>query len=364
MSAPAAPDRRPVLVVTNLVPPDRAGAFAALHAREDIMLALFGGRSHHATGAVADPGVPFTTISQREAYSLASSGRFRAVIAGTAGRTALPAAAAGARRAKVPFLLWTALWAHPRTPAFALAGAPLLRLLYKNADAVIAYGSHVSAFVAARGARNVHVAPQAVDAAFWSAPAPAPRRPAGATFVALNVGRPARYKGIPELLDAWRLSGLGPPGAALTLVGEPDDGQDVLPPGVTRAGRLDPITLRNFYAGADVLVMSAIKTRDFLEPWGLVANEAMHQRLPVIATTATGAAAGGLVRDGRNGLVVPAGDAPALACALRRLDEDPALAQRLGAAAADDVAAHTFAAWADGVSAALVSVGAGREGDR
>jgi glycosyltransferase involved in cell wall biosynthesis len=363
VTPPARPDR-PVLVVTNLVAPDRAGAFAALHAREHILLALFGGRSHHATGAVADPGVPYTEIDQRDAYALAASGRFRAVIAGTAGRTALPAAALGARRAGVPFLLWTALWAHPRTPAFALAGAPLLRFLYKRADAVITYGSHVSAFVQARGARNVHVAPQAVDAAFWGAPADAPQRPDDASFVALNVGRAARYKGVPELLEAWRASGLGPPGDALALVGEPSDDDGALPAGVTRAGHLAPTALRNFYAGSDVLVMSAIQTRDFLEPWGLVANEAMHQRLPVIATTAVGAAAGGLVRHERNGLVVPAGDAAALAGALRRLRDDAPLRERLGAAAAADVAAHTFAAWAAGVSAALVSVGAGREGDR
>jgi glycosyltransferase involved in cell wall biosynthesis len=359
-------DDRPVLVVTNLVPPDRAGAFAALHEREGIMLALFGGRSHHATAGVDDPGVPFTAIAQRDAYTLAASGRFRAVIAGTAGRTALPAAVLGARRARVPFLLWTALWAHPRTPAFALAGAPLLRFLYRNADAVITYGSHVSAFVAARGARNVHVAPQAVDVAFWGAAADAPRRPGGdaTAFAALSVGRPARYKGVPELLEAWRLSGLRPPGDALALVGEPDGDEHILPPGVTRHGPVDPIALRNFYAGSDVLVMSAIQTRDALEPWGLVANEAMHQRLPVIATTAVGAAAGGLVRHERNGLVVPAGDAAALGRALRRLRDDAPLRARLGAAAAADAAAHTFAAWAAGVSAALVSVGAGREGDR
>jgi len=187
---------------------------------------------------------------------------------------------------------------------------------------------------------------------------------AAPAFAALNVGRPARYKGVPELLGAWRLSGLGPPEATLTLVGESEADDQALPSGVVRAGRLDPTELRNFYAGSDVLVMSAIQTRDFLEPWGLVANEAMHQRLPVIATTATGAATGGLVRDGRNGLVVPAGDAAALAAALRTLHEDPALRERLGAAAADDAAAHTFAAWADGVATALVSVGAGREGDR
>jgi len=358
---------RPVLLVTNLVAPDRAGAFQALHARENIELALFGGRSHHATAAVEDPGVPHHAVSQRAVYDLAASGRYRAVIAGTAGRTALPAAWAGARRARVPFLLWTALWAHPRTAAFTVAGTPLLRTLYRRADATITYGSHVSAFVTQRGARNVHVAPQAVDIAFWSQavdPAQArATRPDGAKFVALNVGRAARYKGVPELDGAWRLSGFGPPEEALMLVGETE--QDGPPlPGLHRAGRLDPVALRNFYAGADVLVMSAIATRHFLEPWGLVANEAMHQRLPVIATTAVGAAAGGLVRHERNGLVIPAGDTAALAGALCTLREDPALRARLGAAAAQDAAAFTFDAWAAGVSSALVSVGAGQEGDR
>jgi glycosyltransferase involved in cell wall biosynthesis len=357
------PDPRPVLVVTNHVPPDRAGAFQALHARETIELALFGGRSHHATGAIADPGVPHRTIGQREVYRLAASGAYRAVIAGTAGRTALPAAWRGARRGKVPFLLWSALWAHPRTPAHLLAGAPLLRAIYRDADAVVTYGPHVSAFVARRGARNVHIAPQAVDAAFWSAPAPEPHRPPGAEFVALSVGRPARYKGLPELLSAWRVAGFRPPEEVLELAGEAPFDADPLP-GVHAAGPLDAPELRNFYAGADVLVMSAIETRDFLEPWGLVANEAMHQRLPVIATTAVGAAAGGLVRHERNGLVVPAGDTAALAGALRTLRDDPTLRARLGAAAAQDAAAHTFAAWAAGFSEALVSVGAGHEGDR
>jgi glycosyltransferase involved in cell wall biosynthesis len=357
-------DRRPVLLVTNVVPPDRAGAFRALHEREGIELALFGGRSHHATGAVADPGVPLRHVGQREVFGLAASGAYRAVIGGTVGRVALPAAWRGARRARVPFVLWSALWAHPRTLAHRLAGAPLLAGIYRDADAVVAYGPHVAAFVAARGARNVHVAPQAVDAAFWSAPAPAPRRPDGATFAAIAVGRAARYKGVPELLEAWRMSGLRPPGDALVLVGERGEETGPPPPGVHAAGRQDAAALRNFYAGSDVLVMSAIAARETREPWGLVANEAMHQQLPVIATTAVGAAAGGLVRHERNGLVVPAGDPGALAGALRTLRDDPALRRRLGAAAAQDVAAHTFGAWAAGVSEALVSVGAGREGDR
>jgi glycosyltransferase involved in cell wall biosynthesis len=79
----------------------------------------------------------------------------------------------------------------------------------------------------------------------------------------------------------------------------------------------------------------------------------MHQSLPVIATDAVGAAAGGLVRHERNGLVVPAGDPGALAAAIARLHADPALRARLGRAAGQDVAAYTFSAWAEGFASAL-----------
>ena len=81
------------------------------------------------------------------------------------------------------------------------------------------------------------------------------------------------------------------------------------------------------YAACDVLVVPSIRTRTFREPWGLVVNEAMNRGLPVIASDAVGAAAGGLVRDGVNGLVVPAGDSAALAAAIRRLAGDAGAAR-------------------------------------
>ena len=89
-----------------------------------------------------------------------------------------------------------------------------------------------------------------------------------------------------------------------------------------------PTDLRNLYAGSDVVVVPSVPTRDFLEPWGLVVNEAFHRGVPVIATDAVGAAAGGLVQHERTGLVVPAGDADALRAALHRLHDDPALRAR------------------------------------
>ena len=59
-------------------------------------------------------------------------------------------------------------------------------------------------------------------------------------------------------------------------------------------------------------------------------NEGFNQGVPVIATDAVGAAAGGLVLDGANGFVVPQGDSGALAAALGRILDDPPLRDRMG----------------------------------
>ncbi len=108
-------------------------------------------------------------------------------------------------------------------------------------------------------------------------------------------------------------------------------------------------------------MLPSVATRTFREPWGLVINEAMNRGLPVIASDAVGAVAGGLVRDGANGLVFPAGDSEALAHAIVRMARDPQLRRRLGAQGAQDVRAYTYEAWARGFSAALASLGLSRE---
>jgi glycosyltransferase involved in cell wall biosynthesis len=132
------------------------------------------------------------------------------------------------------------------------------------------------------------------------------------------------------------------------------------PAGVSHIAPVPPERLREMYADADVLVAPSIRTPTFLEPWGLVVNEAMNRGLPVIASDAVGAVAGGLVRDGHNGLVVPAGDSHALAQAMARLAADPELRSRLGAAGARDVSVYTHDAWAQGFSRALSTLGLSR----
>jgi glycosyltransferase involved in cell wall biosynthesis len=375
---------KPVLFVTGHAPPDRVGAFARLHELENVEFALFGGRSKHGAGAFAgELPFPHRHVRQHEPARLAASGRYRAVICSSGGRVALGASWAGARRARLPLILWTSLWAHPRSAAHAFS-LLALRRLYRSADAVVTYGPHVSAYVRARGARNVHIAPQAVDNAFWSSSEIAPPRwpaidsPAAdrpgwleqATTKFLFVGRPAREKGLRVLTEAWRTTGLQAPPAALVLVGVGSNPPWVLAGGAAGDARGDilwmdsvpPVELRNLYAACDVLVVPSIATRTFREPWGLVVNEAMNRGLPVIASDAVGAVAGGLIRDGHNGLVVPAGDSDALAAAIDRLAAAPSLRECLGEAGAEDVRAFTYDAWADGFSRALATLGLARGG--
>jgi glycosyltransferase involved in cell wall biosynthesis len=364
---------KPVLFATGHAPTYRAGAFALLHEREDVEFALFGGRSKHA-GAHLEGELPFPHrhLSQRALAALAASGRYRAVVCPTGGRVAPLASWEGARRARVPLILWASLWAHPRSPAHALSYLPLRRL-YRSADAVVTYGTHVSAYVRARGARNVHVAPQSVDNDFWSSPdvhPPSdPAWPSSAATRFLFVGRPVREKGLEVLLAAWRACSLDPSQAALVLAVAGS-----LPParigaamglgdaanGVHCMNALPANALRDVYAASDALVLPSIRTRTFREPWGLVVNEAMNRGLPVIASDAVGAAAGGLVQNRRNGLVVAAGDTGALAGAVGELSQDPSLRARLGDVGARDVIAYSHDAWAEGFSRGLASVGASR----
>jgi glycosyltransferase involved in cell wall biosynthesis len=417
---------KPVLFVTGHAPPDRVGAFAALHERETIEVALYGGRSLHGpsmsgahgesagsatAGAHAELPFPHRYVRQRETARLAGSGEYRAVVCSTGGRVALPSTWAGARRGGVPLILWASLWAHPRSAPHMLS-YPALRALYRSADAVVTYGAHVSAYVRAQGARNVHVAPQAVDNAFWSAPVTArpadPAWPGEAELKFMFTGRPDREKGLGTLIGAWQRSDLHASSAALVLVGVgsippwiPPGGAvvpaqrkmagrrmgtrraEIFPRPRARASRpaessasmpgpapappgvrcIEPVPaerLREMYADADVLVVPSIWTRTFREPWGLVVNEAMNRGLATISSDAVGAVAGGLVRDERNGLVVPAGDSDALANAMVRLAEDDELRTRLGAAGARDVGSYTHEAWAAGFSAALATVGLSR----
>src|SRR5262249_36846355 len=91
------------------------------------------------------------------------------------------------------------------------------------------------------------------------------------------------------------------------------------------------------------------------EPFGLVLAEAMAQGMACVATDAGGPAE--MITDGVNGLLVPMGDADALANAIGRLLADARLRRQLGDTAAADIREQfSFERTLDGVIAVYNSI--------
>lgn len=239
-----------------------------------------------------------------------------------------------------------------RHPLKRLAYAPF-RAMYargaRAADRVIATDEslrgEVSRYLRVPPERVV-VLPNGVDPAAGAALVSAERQAAlrrcyglgPETVVGLSVARLEANKGLSYLLRAlaaldrdrpwrWVLVGTGRDRAALeALAGELGLGDRLV-----FAGAVDDADLHNLYALAGVFAISSL-----YEGSSLATLEAMAHGLPVVATRA-----GGLpdkVLPGRTGLLVPPGDAPALAAGIARLLADPAAAHAMGAAGAALVA--------------------------
>ena len=358
----------PVALLTNYLTPYRMPLYERLAATQGVEILCSGGGQRYAPAWFRDldaqlAAAPFPARrlhgGAREAFALARG--YEVVIAPFAGGALLPAAFAGARRAGTPFVLWASVWAQPRSTSHLLA-LPVTRRIYRDADAVIAYGEHVRRFVAGIRGRDsdVFVAPQSVEAELFGREVATgeivafrARHGLGDGPIVLYVGRLVAQKGIGVLIEAWpRVK----PEATLVLIGDGPLAQAAADMPNTRfLGSLPRDELPVAYAASEFALLPSVPTRRFREPWGLVCNEAMHQGQPVIASEAVGAVAGGLVRDGETGLVVAPGDAGALAAAIGRLLADPPLRARLGGAARAAVAPYTYEAMAGAFAAALAA---------
>jgi glycosyltransferase involved in cell wall biosynthesis len=360
-----------IALLTTYLAPYRVPLFDRLAQRHDLEVLCFGGAHRYVPPWFADLDVqlrsaPFPARRLggiREALGLGPG--YDTVIAPFAGGALLPAAYAGAKRDRRPFVLWASVWVPPRSLAHAVA-LPATRHIYRHADAVIAYGEHVRQFVATIRGRDddVFIAPQSVEPELFGREVGAEeldRFRSDHTLsgrIVVYSGRLVEEKGIAILIEAWSRVRSD---ATLVLIGDgPLAARAARVPRVRWVGTIPRSELPVAYAAAELLVLPSVPTPRFREPWGLVCNEAMHQGRPVIASDAVGAVAGGLVRDQQNGLVVPAGESGALAMALDRLLADEALRARLGAAARAAVAPYTYEAMADGFDRAIAAARAGR----
>jgi glycosyltransferase involved in cell wall biosynthesis len=283
--------------------------------------------------------------------------RYDAVIKSLNGRVMLPLTYLTARARGVAFVLWTGMWYHPRTRFHRVSRAPT-ESLYRDADAIVAYGEHVRRYVLQTpgvDAEKVFVAGQAVDAAPFAAVRPSFERDVAEI---LYVGQFEERKGIKFLLDAFTMLQNEGVAARLRLIGNGSMEDEIR----VRIAGSDAIEIVGYVpqeglpaqlARARCLVLPSITTDLDREPWGLVCNEAMHAGLPVVASDAVGAAAGGLVRNRSNGFVVPERDSHSLASALRQLVTDAGLSREMGARARHDAAAFDHRRMADGFEAAV-----------
>jgi glycosyltransferase involved in cell wall biosynthesis len=264
-----------------------------------------------------------------------------AVVVQNAHETALALVARAAVRSRTPVILdlhgdWRA--------ATRLYGSPLRRLLQpigdiaaqfavRRADAVRTISAWTSGLVRELGVEPAAVFPAFVDAASFRASTP---RPLPAEPRALYVGVLERYKGFDVLADAWPEVARALPDARLHVVGRGSLGASaaalVSGGGVEWDEALAPGEVAAALDEATVLVLPSRA-----EGLGRVVIEAFCRARPVV-----GGRAGGIpdiVEDGRNGLLVEPGDAAALAEAVLRILRDRALAERLGAAGAEDAPA-------------------------
>ncbi|HYF66015.1 MAG TPA: glycosyltransferase family 4 protein [Herpetosiphonaceae bacterium] len=299
------------------------------------------------------------------------------------GKFALPVTFLIARLRRKPFVLWTGVWMRLQTPIHRLI-FPLTRFIYRHADAVVVYGEHVKRYLASEGVdpARIFVAAHAVDNAAYGQPVDPAELAAlrgrlgldEAGAVVLSLGRLVAEKGYDYLLRAWAAAGesVGRARATLLIVGEGDDRGRLealaaalgVAATVRFAGYVPAGETRPFYALADLFVLPSVTTASFKEPWGLVVNEAFNQGAPVIASDAVGAAAGGMVRPGVNGLIVPERDSGTLARALADLLDRPELRRSMGAAARATVAMWTNERMVEGfLRAVAAAAGVPRNGE-
>jgi phosphatidylinositol alpha-mannosyltransferase len=147
------------------------------------------------------------------------------------------------------------------------------------------------------------------------------------------VGQAVERKGLPVLLRAFEALREHIP-TELTVIGaSPDELEPLLldTQGVRALGKVDDATKRAELARADILCAPSLGGESF----GMVLTEAFAQGTPVVASDIAGYR--DVVRDGIDGLLVPRGDAQALAETLRELWHEPERRLAMGVAAAEHV---------------------------
>lgn len=156
------------------------------------------------------------------------------------------------------------------------------------------------------------------------------------TVVVGFVGRFSPGKGHEELLDAAAALVRTHPRVRFLVAGEASEGEESYADSIRQRSASLGLGGRLTFAGFRRDVADCMAAFDILafpshaESFGVVLIEAMAMERPVVSTNCDGVL--DIVVNGKTGIFVSPGDAPALAGALGRLADSPALRRRLGRA--------------------------------
>jgi glycosyltransferase involved in cell wall biosynthesis len=242
-----------------------------------------------------------------------------------------------ARLARVPRVVLS-VHSYPNLGKGARAVWRRLRasLCLRLCDTVVSVSTDCAAQVAAACGRPVRRIYNGVSPAVGPETSSALRRelgvPENAAFIGM-IGHLDENKGSHVLLEAFRLLAARHPRAWLAIIGASTDPDATAPARRLAADLAADRRVRivgyrpqawRYHAAFDVCVVPSVKVESF----SLVALAAMRHGTPVVASRLGGLPE--VVSDEETGLLVAPGSAKALAGALERLLEDPALAARLG----------------------------------
>jgi glycosyltransferase involved in cell wall biosynthesis len=235
------------------------------------------------------------------------------------------------REAPAPLAAMT--WLQERPLAAVYRDTPVQAISRSTADDLVSRGFD---------RRRIQVIYPGVDVDFF-APAPAPTRSITPTF--LYLGRLQRYKRVDLILEALARVRHEVPSARVILAGKGANEEPLRRLSVS-LGIADRVDFAGYVSEERKRVLFRSSWANvFVSPkegWGITNLEAAACGTPTVASDSPGLRES--VVHGRTGLLVPHGDVASLALTMRRLAEDPALVEKLGAGARDFARAFTWEA--------------------